>query len=63
MPEIIVECDGMFQCSTDFCGGTHFTSKADVIKCFNCDCCEKYMREGLKIIDRRSVTKLDRWLQ
>ena len=56
--------DGLFICSgRGFCGGTNFESRAAVMKCFNCEFCDSYRKEGLKIVDKRGEISLGRWLK
>ncbi len=55
MPKLVVDRDGMYRCKK--CGGSHFTSKEDVIRCFKCRYCKYFQRDGLKIIDKRKKVK------
>lgn len=59
MAKLIVEKDGGFSCNGNgWCGGSDFDGRANVIRCFNCEFCPSYRREGLNIIDKRGDTTL-----
>lgn len=55
MPTLIIEEDGMYACQR--CGGGSFVSKVNVMKCFHCEQCSAFQRDGLKIIDKRELKK------
>lgn len=64
MAVIKIEENGFFSCSgTGFCGGTDFQGRESVIKCFNCNDCRSFQKDGLKIIDNREKQSLERWLK
>jgi hypothetical protein len=59
MAILTVEKNGSWNCRT--CGGSDFVDKVNVIRCFNCEDCNSYKKEGLKIVDKRGEQPLSRW--
>jgi len=55
MPTLTIEEDGFYNCQR--CGGGTFISRENVMRCFHCNQCSSFQRDGLKIIDKRELKK------
>lgn len=62
MAKMIVDENG-FNCNGNgMCGGSNFIDRKSIMECFHCKCCNSFIREGLKIIDKRFDTKLTEFI-
>jgi len=62
MAELIVDKDGMYGCTGEgHCGGTQYENKESIKKCFNCEYCDSFKKEGLKIINHQKDIALNKW--
>lgn len=60
----IVDKRGHFECDgPGCCGLSVFKSRQQVMDCFNCKYCAKFIREGLKIIDNRGEVSLGMFME
>ena len=60
MATLNVEPDGTFSCNgIHQCGGSSFRGKSEIIRCFNCESCPSFKRDGLKIINRKGQQGLN----
>ena len=59
MAELIVQKDGHFFCDgKGKCGGSRFEGRERTLRCFNCEYCSSFKRDGLKIVDRREERRI-----
>ena len=59
MAKLIVDKTGSYNCDGNgSCGGSDFINRERIMKCFHCEHCPSYKRDGLKIINNKGQTTL-----